>query len=141
VCDELLIVHDGIVDRFKRSLDEYPAWLKERELGQNQKRDGAQAGDSTRPVNKKQQRQQQAQRRERLKPLYDKIRDIEKQLTSNRSRLETLNSQLADESIYVDPERKDEFPQLVQEQANVTAEIESLEWNWLEISETLEAAE
>ena len=33
VCDELLIVHDGIVDRFKRSLDEYPAWLKERELG------------------------------------------------------------------------------------------------------------
>jgi len=141
VCDELLIVHDGIVDRFKRSLDEYPAWLKERELGQNQKRDDAQAGDSTRPVNKKQQRQQQAQRRERLKPLYDKIRDIEKQLTSNRARLETLNSQLADESIYVDPERKDEFPQLVQEQANVTAEIESLEWSWLEISETLEAAE
>ena len=141
VCDELLIVHDGIVDRFKRSLDEYPAWLKERELAQNQKRDGAEAGDSTRPVNKKQQRQQQAQRRERLKPLYDKVRDIEKQLTSNRSRLETLNSQLADESIYVDPERKDELPQLVQEQANVTAEIESLEWNWLEISETLEAAE
>ena len=35
VCDELLIVHDGIVDRFKRSLDEYPAWLKERELEQS----------------------------------------------------------------------------------------------------------
>ena len=31
VCDELLIVHDGIVDRFSRSLDEYPAWLKEQQ--------------------------------------------------------------------------------------------------------------
>jgi len=31
VCDELLIVHDGIVDRFNRSLDDYPAWLREQE--------------------------------------------------------------------------------------------------------------
>ena len=28
VCDELWIVHDGIVDRFTESLDDYPAWLK-----------------------------------------------------------------------------------------------------------------
>jgi len=141
VCDELLIVHDGIVDRFKRSLDEYPTWLKEQEQGQDQKSNISPPGSSTKSVNKKRQRQQQAQRRERLKPLYDKIRDIEKRLASNRSRLDDLNSQLADESIYGDPARKDELTQLVQEQANVTAEIEALEWNWLETSETLEATQ
>ena len=31
VCDELLIVHDGIVDRFDRSLDDYPAWPREQD--------------------------------------------------------------------------------------------------------------
>jgi ATP-binding cassette subfamily F protein 3 len=141
VCDELLIVHDGCVERFKQSLDEYPAWLKEQELGQNQKHNDTENGGSSKRTNKKQQRQQQAQRRERLKPLYDKVRDIEKQLESNRSRLELLNQQLADESIYADTARKDELSELVQERAAVAAEIESLEWNWLEASETLEAAQ
>jgi ATP-binding cassette subfamily F protein 3 len=141
VCDELLIVHDGKVDRFKRSLDEYPAWLKEQEAGQNPQGNDADGDGVPKTVNKKQQRQQQAQRRTRLKPLYDKVREIEKQLTSNRSRLETLNQQLADESIYVDADRKEELSELMQEQAAVAAEIESLEWNWLEASESLETAQ
>ena len=72
VCDELLIVHDGIVDRFTLSLDDYPSWLKEQE----EKSDQAAAkwqDEPTKPVNKKQQRQEQAQRRQRLKPLYDEV--------------------------------------------------------------------
>jgi ATP-binding cassette subfamily F protein 3 len=141
VCDELLIVHDGKVDRFSQSLDEYPAWLKDQELGRNQERDDTENGGSSKRANKKQQRQQQAQRRERLKPLYDKVRDIEKQLESNRSRLESLNQELADESIYSDSDRKDELSDLVRERATVAADIESLEWSWLEASESLEAAQ
>ena len=141
VCDELLIVHDGIVDRFNRSLDEYPAWLKEQELGNNLDGDKSADMGATKPVNKKQQRRQQAQRRERLKPLYDKIRDIETELASKRSALEALNSKLADESIYIDADRNDELSRLVQEQATVTSDIESLEWTWLEVSETLEEAQ
>jgi ATP-binding cassette subfamily F protein 3 len=31
VCDELLVVHDGAVDVFDRELDQYPAWLAERQ--------------------------------------------------------------------------------------------------------------
>ena len=138
VCDELLIVHDGIVDRFQRSLDDYPAWLKEQELGANRKSDDAAADKRAKPINKKQQRQQQAQRRQRLKPLYDKIRDIEQQLATIRVNLESLDLRLADETIYTDPQRKDELSQLVQDQASAKSEIEALEWNWLETSETLE---
>ncbi len=140
VCDELLIVHDGIVDRFKRSLDEYPAWLKEREQRQSDaQREKKEA--PTRQVSKKQQRQEQAQRRQRLKPMYDKIRDIEKQLATSRSKLEALEERLADESIYTDQDRKNELTQLVQDQADSKAEIQTLEWNWLEVSEALENAD
>jgi len=139
VCDELLIVHDGVVDRFNRSLDDYPTWLKEQE----EKAEQATAKWQEAPaksVNKKQQRQEQAQRRQRLKPLYDKVRDVEKELAAQRATLTELDTRLADESIYSDPDRKNELTQLVQDQAAAKSAIESLEWEWLEASEELEKA-
>ncbi len=137
VCDELLIVHDGIVDRFNRSLDEYPAWLREQEKMSEQAAAKWQNGPA-KTVNKKQQRQEQAQRRQRLKPLYDRVRDVETELAENRSRLTELEARLADESIYLDASRKDELTQLVQDQAAAKSAIESLEWEWIEASENLE---
>jgi len=60
VCDELLIVHDGIVDRFNRSLDDYPAWLREQE--ENAEQATAKWQDEpAKSVNKKQLRQEQAE--------------------------------------------------------------------------------
>ncbi|MEM8682534.1 MAG: ATP-binding cassette domain-containing protein [Pseudomonadota bacterium] len=139
VCDELLIVHDGIVDRFNRSLDDYPAWLKEQEEASEQATAKWQDAPA-KNVNKKQQRQEQALRRQRLKPLYDRVRDVEKELASNRSRLTELEALLADESIYADPGRKDELAELFKEQVAAKSAIESLEWEWLEASEKLEQA-
>jgi ATP-binding cassette subfamily F protein 3 len=142
VCDELLIVHDGIVDRFKRSLDEYPAWLKEQELKDDQAQRAKNAATApARRVNRKQQRQEQARRRQRLKPMFDKVRDIEISLAASRAELTKLDERLADESIYTDVDRKDELTQLVQDQAATRSEIQTLEWNWLEASEKLEKAE
>ena len=137
VCDELLIVHDGIVDRFNRSLDDYPTWLREQEEKSEQATAKWQDGPA-KSVNKKQQRQEQAQRRQRLKPLYDKVRDVEKELAAVRSKLTELDACLADESIYADQDRKDELTQLVRDQAAAKSSIESLEWEWLEASEKLE---
>jgi ATP-binding cassette subfamily F protein 3 len=137
VCDELLIVHDGIVDRFNRSIDDYPAWLKEQD--ENAEQEAAKWQDEpTKQVSKKQQRQEQAQRRQRLKPLYDKVKDVEKKLASNRSQLTELDERLADESLYTEANRKNELTQLVKDQAAVKVEIEALEWDWLEASEELE---
>jgi ATP-binding cassette subfamily F protein 3 len=139
VCDELLIVHDGIVDRFNRTLDDYSTWLREQEEKSGQvvaKWKDAPAKN----VNKKQQRREQAERRQRLKPLHDKVREVEKALAANRARLTDLEARLADESLYADPARKDELTQLIQDQADVKSTIESLEWEWLEASEKLEKA-
>ncbi|MGB5164051.1 MAG: ATP-binding cassette domain-containing protein [Woeseiaceae bacterium] len=140
VCDELLIVHDGIVDRFDRSLDDYPAWLREREEAAEQ--DVAKWQDApAKSVNKKQLRQEQAQQRKRLKPLRDKVRKAEKALAEKRTKLAELEAILTDESIYTDQGRKDELTGLVKDQAAVRAAIEALEWEWLEFSEELEQAE
>jgi ATP-binding cassette subfamily F protein 3 len=142
VCDELLIVHDGIVDRFKRSLDEYPAWLKEQQISE-----GNTAVDKTgseynhTQANRKQTRQQEAQRRQRLKPLLDRVRQIEKQMAANRMELEILEQRLADQTLYSDPSRKGELTDLVKKQGTIKSEIESLEWDWLQASEALENAE
>lgn len=139
VCDELLIVHDGIVDRFTRSLDDYPAWLREQEEKAEEAVAKWQEGPA-KVVNKKQQRQEQAQRRKQLKPLFDKVRNVEKELAACRLRLTEFETRLADESIYVDSGRKDELTQLVKDQATEKSKIESLEWEWLEASEKLEEA-
>ena len=141
VCDELLIVHDGIVDRFKRSLDEYPAWLKEQQISEGRVAGDEKGSDkSNRQNNRKQTRQQEARRRQQLKPLLDRVRGIEKQLASNRMELEMLEKRLADETLYTDPDRKTELTGLVKEQASLKSEIDTLEWDWLEASEALENA-
>jgi ATP-binding cassette subfamily F protein 3 len=139
VCDELLIVHDGIVDRFNRSLDDYPAWLKEQE--EKSERVAAKWQDApAKNINKKQQRQEQAQERQRLKPLRDKVTKVEKELAALRAQLAELDERLADESIYTDQDCKDELTKLVRDQAEARSGIEALEWQWLEASEKLEQA-
>ena len=139
VCDELLIVHDGIVDRFNRSLDDYPAWLREQEEIAEQGADKWEDAPAKK-VNKKQLRQQQAQQRQRTKPLRDAVAKVEKALAVQRQRLAAFEEQLADESLYTDTGRKDELTRIVKEQAEAKAAIESLEWEWLEASEKLEQA-
>ncbi len=141
VCDELLIVHDGIVDRFTRSLDEYPAWLKEQQGKQDQEISGTtELKTPNRQVNRKQQRRQEAQRRQRLKPLLDQVRDIDKQLESAREELLSVEKKLADESIYVDAERNAELSDLVKKQGLLKSAIDTLEWNWMEASEAVDKA-
>lgn len=141
VCDELLIVHDGIVDRFTRSLDEYPAWLKEQQGRNSQAAAGQAESKKQKPqVNRKQQRQQEAQRRQRLKPLLDKVRKIDRQLDSTRSELETVEKNLADEAIYTDPARNAELANFVKDQASLKSAIATLEWEWMEASEAVEKA-
>jgi ATP-binding cassette subfamily F protein 3 len=139
VCDELLIVHDGIVDRFTESIDDYPAWLKEQEEGAEKIAEKWQEAPS-KPVNKKQQRQEQAEKRKRLKPLYDKVKIVEKKLADCRTKLSDYDERLADESMYTDAERQGEVKQLVSEHAAVKVEIDALEWEWLEVNEELELA-
>jgi ATP-binding cassette subfamily F protein 3 len=91
-----------------------------------------------RQPSKKQTRQLEAQRRQRLKPQLDRVRDIEKRLAENRMELEMLEKRLADETLYSDPDRREELTGLIKQQGAIKASMESSEWEWLEASEALE---
>jgi len=138
VCDELLVVHNGTIERFKQTLDDYPAWLKEQQVRLNVESAGSILTKVDRPPSKRQARQLEAQRRQRLKPLLDRVRGIEQSLAANRMELEMLEKRLADETLYTDPGRKEEMTSLIMQQGSIKASLESLEWEWLEASEALE---
>lgn len=91
-------------------------------------------------VNRKQQRQLEAQRRQRLKPLLDKVRNLEKRLATSKDDLTCIENKLADEKIYQEADRKDELTDLVKNQAALKTTIAALEWDWLEASEAIEEA-
>jgi ATP-binding cassette subfamily F protein 3 len=144
VCDELLVVHDGTVERFDLTLDDYPTWLAEQKITAQSASPltGPQGHDPApaTPANKKLQRRLEAQRRLALKPVTDRVRKIESHLADRRTEIEALEKKLADPTLYSDPDRTPDVTGLVREQAALRAEIESLETQWLEASEALEAA-
>jgi len=140
VCDELLIVHDGIVDRFDRSLDDYPAWLREQQNSAGETQDPGKQRAETEPASRKQQRQEEARLRQLLKPLTDRVRQIEEEIELHRGELRGLETTLLDVSLYSDDTRKDELNSTLRRQAELQSAVESLEWQWFEASEQLEAA-
>ena len=142
VCDDLLIVNDGTVDRFERSLDDYPAWLREQNPGVGTGSIAAETepGEAPPAISRKQQRQAEALQRQKLKPLSDRVRKIEAGLEACRSSMQTIEEKLSDPEIYSEPARKDELTAIIREQAEHKSTIESLEWEWLEASELLEQA-
>ena len=139
VCDELLVINNGTIEHFNQAVDDYPAWLKEQKF----QTDAANTAPSTvqnmkRQPGKKQARQLEAQRRQQLKPLLDRVRDVEKRLAANRMELEMLEKRLADATLYTDPGRKEELTILIKQQGLIKTTMESLEWEWLEASEALD---
>ncbi|MEM7082625.1 MAG: ATP-binding cassette domain-containing protein [Pseudomonadota bacterium] len=134
VCDELLIVDNGRVERFTQSLDDYPQWLREQAADTEVESSSAPAATP----NKKALRQQQAERRRALKPFQDAVNRIERELSQSQVALTALDSQLADESLYTDAARSDERTQVLKEHAALKSRIETLEWEWFDANERVE---
>jgi len=139
VCDELYIAHDGRLHEFRQPLDEYHNWLRDREASVESATN--ESVKSAAPSSKKQNRQDEAKRRQQLKPHMDKVREIDRQLHQHRTDLHGIEEQLSDETLYTDAARKDEMTRLLMRQAALKSSLESLEWEWLEASEQLENAE
>ncbi len=140
VCDELLIVHDGRVEEFTETLDDYPTWLAE----QAQKRSAGvntDADDSSNRLSKKELRQAEARRREELKPLLQKVKQAEDAMNRLRMEIEVIEKKLQDDTLYSRPERREELSQLVQQQGQARKQLQEQEEAWLEASEAVDAAE
>ncbi|HET6565993.1 MAG TPA: ATP-binding cassette domain-containing protein, partial [Xanthomonadales bacterium] len=143
VCDELLIVHDGIVEPFDQTLDDYPAWLAQQEKSQaaNSSEPATASSQENAKLNKKEQRQLEARRREALKPLLQKVKKAEETMSKARMEIELIEKKLHDDTLYSDPTRREELTELVQRQGQARQQLAQAEEAWLEASEELEQEE
>ena len=139
VCDDLYIVHNGKLHEFRQGLDEYPNWLKDQDAASVD--NGPEIPQNSPVTSKKQNRQDEARRRQQLKPYMDSVRKIDKQMNQQRADLNRIEQLLIDETLYTDAYRKEEMTGLMLKQGNLKSSLETLEWEWLEASEKLEIAE
>ncbi|MEJ2384021.1 MAG: ATP-binding cassette domain-containing protein [Xanthomonadales bacterium] len=137
VCDDLWVVHDGGVQRFDRSIDEYADWLKAQQDGASPP---AERGGANGDADRRDRRRAEAEKRRRLKPLTDRVRRIERELDARRDALQAVERRLADTNLYTDEGRKDEMTGLLREQAGLRGALERLESDWLEASAALDEA-
>jgi ATP-binding cassette subfamily F protein 3 len=134
-CDELLLVHDGSVEPFAHSLDDYPQWLAART---RQAQDTASPNGGRSAAGRRQQKREEAEQRRRLQPLRDRVASAEQALEDAHAARAELESRLADTGLYTDDAR-DRLKSLLLEKAEIDGRCERLEQDWLEASEALEA--
>ena len=136
VTDNLLLVAHGRVAEFDGSLEDYRQWLSQ----QNKKQSTVSVekiNDADDSQNKKQIRQNSAEKRKLLKPLQNKLKKLEKQMEELSSSKELIEGKLADNEIY-NEKNKETLKSLLEEQGTVDSSLQQVEMDWLDVSEQLE---
>jgi len=139
VTDNFYLVANGRVVEFDGSLEDYRQWLNQQAKSPVIESGEVIENSSTDSQNKKQLRQQSAEKRKQLKPLQNKLKKLEKQMQELSSSKESLEEQLADNDIYSE-DNKDNLKKLLEEQGQVESRLQQVEMDWLEVSEELELA-
>jgi len=138
VCDELWLVHDGVVNPFDGDLDIYPKWLAEQHRQSLRNDAPAQTVTSRPQLNRKEERKLQAEARKRLQPLREQTIKLEKKLEQLAIRRTELDDLLSDATLY-EEQHKEKLMDLMWERAETAKKIDETEHQWLEITSKLEA--
>ena len=139
VSDRLLLVADGKVTDFDGSLDDYRNWVNQQAKKESETAIKETVVSNDTGANKKQLRQQSAEKRRLLKPLQNKLQKLEKQMEALTEEKALLEQQLSDNDIY-NENNKEKLKQLLEQQGKVDNSLQEVEMEWLEVSEELETA-
>ncbi|NBD95123.1 MAG: ATP-binding cassette domain-containing protein [Gammaproteobacteria bacterium] len=139
--DDYWLVADGGVHPFKGDLDDYRRWLQERSVAAP--RPAAEAGTREATAEhtagaRKSKRRDQAARRARQKPLQNRVDKLDRQLEQASRSLQDIESKLADPGLYEDGQ-SDRLQKLLAEQAELRQALETIENDWMEAAQALEA--
>jgi ATP-binding cassette, subfamily F, member 3 len=137
VTDQLLLVADGKVQPFDGDLDDYKQWLADQKRATDEPEA---ASDAAANVSRKDQRKQDAERRQRLKPLLDAVKKAEADVEKYHQQQQDLEQQLADPAIY-NEENKEQLKKLLSHKAQVDNALEQAELDWITAEENLSQAE
>jgi ATP-binding cassette subfamily F protein 3 len=140
--DEFWLIDNGRLRPFDGTLDDYAAWragtVKAEKTGAGGKT------EAPRPAKKesgRDGRKAAAEARNRIKPLRDSVRRLERDLEKRQQELAKIETALADPDLYNDPARSEERERLMQDQGAAQQAVARLESDWLEAAEELERAE
>ena len=136
VTDRFLLVADGKIQPFEGDLDDYRLWLTE----QKKNSEEVAEGNDSASVSRKDQRKQEAERRQRLKPLLDAVKKATAALDKYHQQQQQLEQQLADSAIYADSE-KQRLKTVLEQKTQVDKALAQAESDWMEAELELESAE
>jgi len=161
--DQFLLVADGQLEPFDGDLDDYRDWLFKTKLGTAEapvplmsappeapseqpevKKEAAPKAVVPSPVDRREQKRQQAAERQRLsavrKPIESRTKRVEEQMAKLNARKTEIDAQLADATVH-DDANKDTLKTLILDKAYVERELSQLEADWLELQGQLEQLE
>jgi ATP-binding cassette subfamily F protein 3 len=130
VADRLWLVADGTVTPFDGDLEDYRAHLAERARG------GARPAEA--PA-RRDERRERAEQRQNLAPLRQRLKAVEAQMAKLTEEAKVIDNALSDPRLY-ERSKPDLIARATARRAAIAREMEALETEWLELSETLEAA-
>ena len=139
--DEFHSIHKGVFAEFKGDLKDYEKWLSTQTFSDFDAKAKtveaiSAAAQPKLKLDKKEKRQQAADRREKLAPLNKQERRLEAEIEKIQSKLAKIESLLADENIYLE-ENKNDLNALIKEQGALKSKLASNEEEWLEIQEEI----
>jgi ATP-binding cassette subfamily F protein 3 len=133
VCDSFWRVADGVVESFDGDLDDYARWLRSRGSAVKKASEPAVSTESAAD-----RRRASAAQREQDKAAKARVRKIEARVAVIDTDLGAIEARLADPATYNGSTA--ELMKLGQRQADLRREKETIEAEWLELYEQLEAA-
>ena len=166
VCDELFLVHDGIIEEFDGDISDYGKWLAEkrkqensqdkntskkkskkeskkfvsRETNDNEVSQQVGSNESQPALSKDAQRKLAAEQRKVTAPIRRDIENTEKALADIDKKLATLETKLADTELY-EESRKSDLMKLLNEQTSLQQQHNDNEEKLLLAMTTLEEME
>ncbi|MEX1222507.1 MAG: ATP-binding cassette domain-containing protein [Idiomarina sp.] len=133
--DDFYLVADQQVQPFDGDLDSYHQWLQQQ--AKNPDAAAPAEANSGSADTRKAQKRLEAERRQALKPLKDKVRKLEQQVDKLATELEQINERLADADIYSEA-RKAELADILKQQAQTQQQLSQCEQDWMSAEEELQ---
>ena len=149
--DQFWLVSDGAVQEYDGDLEDYERWLAERrkdddeppkrevveQAAENKVATGATALTAD---ERKARKRQEAELRQKLSPWRKKQGNLETRMEQLQQELTGVEQELSDPTIY-DDSAKVKLKELLAQQTGLKRELDDVEAEWLEVSETVENLE
>lgn len=135
--DEFYLVANGKVAPFDGDLADYYQWLQADARATQKAQEKTEATATPVVQQRKDQKRLEADLRNLVRPLKQKIEKLEQQQAKLTSRVAEIEQALGDSAIY-DASRKAELTKLLAEQTSQQQQLNQVEEDWFELQEQLE---